>query len=130
VSVADGGFTWQHLEFTELGRKRLKEVNAFLDRLTAAEHPLAERARDELAERLAYLDGYGGTLSDTDLRRRFRVTMGADMYPLSFTITWFCLDRATDAYAFSMRGGLVWHGGPGDPLSVCLDPEVLWVIHT
>lgn len=119
-----------HLQFTDAGRRRLDEVKVFLDQLEAGGHPLASRAKSELVERLMFLDGFGGPVSETDTRRRFRVTLGSDLYPLSFTVTWESIDRETGDYRFSMNGGLVWHGGPGDSGSVCLEPEVLWGIHT
>lgn len=119
-----------NLKFTADGRKRLDDVLAFLDELDARGVPQATRARTELVERLLYLDGYGGTVSETDQRRRFEVTVGRDMYPLSFTITWKAFDKATGGYAYCMNGGLVWHGGPFDPGAVSLDSNVLWGIHT
>ena len=119
-----------NLKFTEEGRKRLDEVLAFLDEIEARGVPYAARSRTELVERLLYLDGYGGTVSETDPRRGFEVTIGRDMYPMSFTITWRAFDRATGGYSFCMNGGLVWHGGPGQQGSVCIDGTVLWGIHT
>lgn len=119
-----------HLELTDQGRKRLDEVLAFLDRLDAAGHALAVKARGEFTERLLYLDGFGGAVSETDARRRYQVTLGADMYELSFTVTWRQLKQESGAYTYSFNGGLIWHGGPGDPMVVCLVPDMLWGIHT
>lgn len=119
-----------HLQFTPQGRKRLDEVLTFLDALEARDAAFGYKARTELTERLMYLDGFGGTVSDEDSRRRFEVTLGWDMYPLCFAITWCAWNAKTEQYCASMRGGLVWQGGPVDSGSVCLDRELLWSIHT
>lgn len=116
---------WPHLLFTDAGRERLDEVQAFFDEL--ADHPLAGKARDELHERLDYLDSYGG--SDDDGRRRFQVTLGRDWAPLSFTVAWHALHRQSGAYQPAFHGALIWHGGSNDPLSVTLTP-CLWALHT
>lgn len=121
---------FQHLKVTDAGKRRIDEVLAFLDKLDAVDHPLAKRARTEFADRIAYLDGYGGEVSETDATRRFQVTLGVDFTPLCFTITWRSLDLTTGEYLFFMSGGLVWHGGPHDPFVVSLDATVLWGIHT
>lgn len=119
-----------HLKFTKQGRERLDEVLAFLDTLEARDAALGRKARTELTERLLYLDGFGGTVSQENPRRRFEVTLGWDIYPLCFAITWSAWNAKTEQYCASMRGGLVWQGGPGDSGSVCLDRELLWSIHT
>lgn len=76
-----------------------------------------------------YLDDYGGAVNDGDHRRRFRVTLGRDWAPLSFTVTWEALDPATGVYRLAFDGALIWHGGPNNPLCVSLTPQ-LWGIHT
>ncbi len=121
---------YPHLVFTDAGRERLDEVFAFLDRAEAERHPRAEQARADLERQLRYLNDFGGTISKTDTRRRFRITIGRDFALLSFTITWESYSRATDDYAFTMQGALIWHGGTNDPLSVCLDRDALWAVHT
>lgn len=118
-----------HLILTEAGRTRLDEVLVFLEALDTKGHALAAKARTQLTERLLYLDGYGGTVSETDPRRRFRVTLGRDLYPLSFTVTWHMLRPDSGEHVYSMNGGLLWHGH-GDPGAVCIEADLLWAIHT
>ena len=121
--------TWPNLEFTEAGAERLAEVLAFLDELERQEHPVAEQARSEFNERMSYLDGFGGPVSEEDARRRFRVTLGRDWAPLSFSLTWRRLVAASDEYVYAFNGGLIYHGGSNDPLAVTLTPCV-YGIHT
>jgi hypothetical protein len=121
--------TPEHLQFTAQGEERLAEVRAFLDSLDEHEHPLAEAARREFEEKLSYLDTFGGDVSDEDARRRFRVVLGRDFAPLSFTIAWYRLDPATGEHVYAFNGGLIYHGGSNDPLAVTLTP-CIFGIHT
>lgn len=120
----------QHLQFTDAGLRRLEEVLAFLSDLDASRDARALRAQREFEGRLAYLDEYGGTVSPTDARRRYLVTLGADWSPRCFTVSWRAIRPETGEYMFAMTGGLIWHGGPHDPMVVSLDPAMLWGIHT
>lgn len=109
--------------------ERVAEVLAFLDELERRQHPLAERARSEFTERMSYLDSFGGAVSEDDARRRFRVTLGRDWAPLSFSLTWRRLVAAPDEYVYAFNGGLIYHGRSIDPLAVSLTP-VLFGIHS
>lgn len=119
----------EHLQLTEGGKQRMQEVEDFLHDLANQAHPLADKARAEFEKRIAYLENYGGAVSEGDPRRRFRVVLGRDWSPMSFTISWYRLDMKTGEYVASFRGGLIWHGGANDPLCVTLTP-CLWGVHT
>jgi len=119
-----------NLVFTEPGISRLDDVMTFLQKLDEADHPLAKRAHDQFLDRLRYLNGYGGTVSDSDLRRRYRVALGWDGSPLCFSVTWSSLNLKTGDYVAVLWGGLIWHGGPNDPFVVNLDEGALWGVHT
>lgn len=120
---------WPNLCFTKAGEQRLFEVFGFLRGLRQAGHELAEEIRAEFYDRMAFLNDFGGTVSDQDDRRRFQITLGRDFAAMSLTITWEALDAKVDDYRFSFRGGLIWHGGSNDPLSVSVTPQ-WWGIHT
>ncbi len=119
----------QHVQFTDSGKERFQEVTSFLEELNDQSQPVARQAREELAKQLGYLDDYGGPVSDDDPRRRFKVVLGRDWSPLSFTIIWYRLDFQTGEYVYAFQGGLIWHGGANDPLCVSVTP-CLFGIHT
>ena len=120
---------WEHLKLTDAGQERMAEVESFIADLAKQQHPIAEMAREEFERRLAYLDDYGGPVSDDDHRRRFRVVLGRDWSPMSFSITWYRLVPATNEYVHAFNGGLIWHGGANDPLCISVTP-CLFGIHT
>ncbi len=120
---------WPHLHFTPGGLEQLALVQAFLDKLDSDRHEHAAACRAELLDRLYYLDHFGGEVSDADPRRCFRVHLGRDWAPLSFTLVWERLNRATGEYVYGWNGGLIYHGGNNDPLCVTLSPKI-WGIHT
>lgn len=120
---------FDRIRFTQQGEERFAEVQAFLDDLGHQGHELAAEVRSEFEKRLGYLDDFGGPVGDEDPRRRFLVTLGRDFAPLSFTVTWEQLDLRTGEYRFAFNGGLIWHGGGNDPLTVALTP-CFWGIHT
>ncbi len=115
---------WPNLEFTERGLTRLHEVLYFCDQTD--EHP---QVLAELLDRMKYLNDFGGSVSDIDARRKFRVQLGWDFAPLSFSLCWQRLDSSSDEYVYAFNGGLIWHGGSNDPLCISLTPQ-LWGIHT
>ena len=122
--------TWPDLSFTAQGLARYAEVLKFLRELEAEKHEFAAEIVQCFIERLDYLNGYGGSLSDEDPRPRFRVELGHDWAPLSFSLSWLRYDpKAPDSYAYAWCGGLTWHGGGNDPLTISLTPQ--WFgIHT
>jgi hypothetical protein len=87
-----------------------------------------------LANRLSYLENYGGKGEDgTD---RMRVRLIRDCAPMSF---YFLLEQKTadGAWGRVIEGGLLYHGshdgngsGAGPTFAVTLDPTVGWSIHT
>ncbi len=120
---------WPHLDFTDGGQNRFDEVVAFLDTLDAEDHPLHGEIAEDLVKKLDYLDAYGGSVSEADDRSWYRVQLGRDWAAHSFSLTWKRLDVVTGTYRYAFNGGLIWHGGPGDPLSVTVTPQ--WFgIHT
>lgn len=120
---------WPHLQFTDSGKDRFAEVVSFLHALETEKHPLGTEIRAEFISRLDYLDSFGGQVSDEDDRHRYRITLGRDWAQHSFSIIWEQLDTKTGTYDYAFQGGLIWHGGPGDPLCVTLTPQ--WFgIHT
>jgi len=121
--------TWSNLVFTEAGQGRLAEIVRFLQGLYDQGQPRAAEVEAEFRDRMQYLDEFGGQVSEQDPRRRFRVTLGRDWAPMSFTITWAQWTPSIEDYAFSMSGALIWHGGSNDPLCVSLTPQ-LWGIHS
>jgi len=119
--------TTRNLIITEAGQEQLAEVHAFLDKLDAAGSEHAAAIRQEFDQRLAYLDDFGGILEDGT--RFFRVILTRDWAPYSFSLTWERWNQATGAYEYAFNGGLIWHGGGNDPLTVTLTPQ-WWGIHT
>jgi hypothetical protein len=111
---------WPNLRFSESGLERLKEVE---------ETNLPAGQLVVFYEKLAYLDGYGGPVSDEDPRRRFRVHLHSDWAPLSFSLVWERLSRSTGEYVYGWNGGFIYHAGSNDPLCVSLTPQI-WGIHT
>lgn len=108
-----------YLTFSEEGRRRYDEVQKFLSELPEdGEHTAA--IREEFAQRIKYLREYGGD--------RFRVELHSDWAPLSFSIVWFVRTKDGE-WRFAFNGGLIWHGGSNDPLTVSLTPQ-WWGIHT
>jgi len=120
---------WPRLKFTDAALRRLDELMVFLDQLWEDRHPHAEDVEVALHAALERLDRYGGPISDEDPRRRFRITLGQDFAPLSFSLLWERLDLQTGTYTLCMQGGLIWHGGSNDPLAITCTPS--WFsIHT
>ncbi len=120
---------WPNITFDDTARVQLTNVRQFFDALDTQRHPKAAEIRAEFESRMDYLDGYGGTVSETDARRRFKVTLYGDWADLSFSVSWRYLDQKTGEYVSWMSGGFVWHGGQNDPLCVTLVPQ-WWGIHT
>ncbi len=108
-----------NLQFTKQGQARLEEVRAFLSALP--ETGQSGEIKKEFNQTLAYLNRYGGD--------RYKVSLHADRAPLSFALVWSRLNQETGEYEYSFRGGLIWHGGSNDPLTVSVSPQ-WWGIHT
>ena len=106
---------------TDAAKERLAEVRAFLDKLDASGSEHAAAIRKEFDQRLGYLDAFGGTREDG--RRLFRVTLGRDWAPYSFSILWEQWSEKSQSYEYAFNGGLIWHGGSNDPLTVTLTPQ-------
>ena len=119
--------TTTNLLFTAAGKERLAEIHAFLDKLNSSASEHAAAIQQEFFQRLAYLDDFGGTSDDGT--RPYRVTLGRDFADLSFTLVWERWNPSTETYEYAFNGGLIWHGGPNDPLTVSLTPQ-WWGIHT
>jgi len=119
--------TTSNIIITDAGQERLAEVRAFLDRLKASDSEQAAAIRNEFDQRLAYLDDFGGSTEDG--MRLFRVTLGRDWAPLSFSVLWERWSEKSRSYEYAFNGGLIWHGGTNDPLTVTLTPQ-WWGIHT
>lgn len=124
---------WPNLKFTEFGAERLKEVDAFLERLPET-HP----ARVQFKERMDYLNEYGGCVQgpcptcgqphEFKDRRRFKIHLGKDWAPYSFSLVWSRRNE-DGTFGYGWNGGLIWHGGENDPLTVNVSGD-LWGIHT
>jgi len=119
--------TTSNLIITDAGQEQLAEVRAFLDTLEAEGSEHAAAIHEEFSQRLGYLDAFGGSMDDGT--RLFRVTLGRDWAPLSFTILWEQWSEKSQNYEYAFNGGLIWHGGGNDPLTVTLTP-MWWGIHT
>jgi hypothetical protein len=119
---------WPHLIFNEAAVARLAEVQEFFVGLEKQRPDLAEEIINEFHARMEYLNNYGGVVSSTNRARRFRLTLGKDWADKSFSITWEGRD-AEGKYRYTCSGGLIWHGGPGDPLTVSVTPQ-FWGIHS
>ena len=87
-----------------------------------------------LANRLAYLEKYGG--KNEDGGDRMRVRLIRDCAPMSF---YFLIEQknAAGEWARVIEGGLLYHGahdgngsGAGPTFAVTLDPTVGWQLHT
>lgn len=112
---------WPNIQFTESGKAQFARVKEFFTKLDEAKHAKADEITKEFIARMDYLNEYGGQVSETDARRRFQITLSKDWADLSFNITWSLRD-AEGLYKFFCNGGLIWHGGPNDPLSISLTP--------
>lgn len=64
-----------------------------------------------------------------DLRPSYKVHIGKDSHPLSFSLTWHRLLLRTGEYVPSFYGGLICHASNADPFCVSLSSD-LWGIHT
>jgi len=102
---------WPNIEFTNGGLERLEEVASFLRELTNSCHPVHLEATEDFIRKMEFLDDYGGPVSRSDRRRRFRVRLGRGWSPYSFSVLWEQLDLQIDDYLFAFSGGLIWHGG-------------------
>lgn len=86
-----------------------------------------------LANRLKYLETYGG--KNDDGSDRMRVRLLPDGAPMSF---YFVIEQRTaDGWSHLFSGGLLFHGphdrhgsGAGSTFAVTLDPTSGWSIHT
>ena len=113
--------------FDNTAMQHLEDISEFIRNVSDIE--VRCNIIEELYERLEYLNGYGGSVSDDDARRRFKVWLFHDWADLSFGIVWESLNKETNTYRHSMQGGLIWHGGSNDPLTVSLTKQY-WGIHT
>jgi len=112
--------TYPHLEWTEQGIEKLREIEKNWDEMPVP-------ARDELHERLAYLDNYGGETEDGF--RPFTVQIGSDWAWMSFGLAWFANKRDGSRKPWCY-GGLIFHGGTNDPLTVVVGDTHWWGVHT
>jgi|TARA_Y100000310_G_scaffold40434_1_gene37974 hypothetical protein len=113
--------------FDDTAMQHLEDISEFIRNVSDIE--VRCKIIEELYERLEYLNGYGGAVSDDDARRRFKVWLFHDLADMSFGISWQKLNKETNTYSAYMGGGLIWHGGPNDPLTVPLVKQY-WGIHT
>ena len=113
--------------FDDTAMQHLEDISEFIKKVSDIE--VRCKIIEELYERLEYLNGYGGAVSDDDARRRFKVWLFHDLADMSFGISWQKLNKETNTYSAAMGGGLIWYGGPNDPLTVPLVKQY-WGIHT
>ena len=113
--------------FDDTAMQHLEDISEFIRGVSDIE--VRCKIIEELYGRLERLSGYGGTVSDEDNRKRYKVQLFHDWADLSFSIVWKYLDKETNTYSHSMQGGLIWHGGSNDPLAVSLTNQY-WGIHT
>jgi len=95
--------SWPGLTFTPQGLERLTEVSEFLDKLDEEGNEKANEVRAAFIEKMDYLNGYGGPVSDDDNRRRFLVDLSRDWAPLSFSLVWTRLNHETGEYKMVTR---------------------------
>jgi len=136
------GRRYPNLHFTESGYTRLAMTVGWLlgreDEETLAQY---------LDERLTYLNGYG---AEEGKAPRYRVSLGDDRMPGSFTLAWFNrtdkvegsrmemnIERwenneyKTVLYSYAWNGGLILHGGGNETFTVRVgDDSNPWGIHT
>lgn len=114
--------SWPDLEFTDTGAERLQEVKHFLleelPLMDGATPEVVEAIRKEFLERMDYLNGYGDD--------RYRVSLGRDWAPYSFSLAW--MRKVEGAYRFAFNGGLIFHGA-GETFTVSLTRQ-WWGVHT
>lgn len=65
----------------------------------------------------------------TDLRPNYQVRLSADWAPHSFGIDWYKINLESGDYRYTFSGGLVYHGGGNETLTVSLVSQT-WGIHT
>ena len=112
-------------------QKHFDEVVSFAKTVGLYEDP--GNKNSALANRLAYLEKYGG--KDEDGTDRVRVRLLRDPAPYSFT---FLIEQKSgDDWRPLFNGGLLFHGphdgsgsGAGPTFAVTLEPTVGWSIHT
>jgi hypothetical protein len=114
--------------FTEAGKERHEEVREFIAKLQEANPETAQSVKEDWEERFRYLDGFGGKTDDG--RDRFHVSLHRDWADLSFSVVWRKLNLQTGEYDYAFNGGLIWHGGPNDPMCVQIGTPTWWGIHT
>ena len=123
------------IHFNEPARERLQECLDFINSDGVCEHEKGQEVVDQFHERMAYLDGYGGTVGEfhgdgrEDDRRRFRVSLGRDFAPLSFSVVWEQLDPERGVYEYCFNGGFICHCCGAETFTVSLTPQY-WGIHT
>lgn len=119
---------WPNLRWQGNGHAQLMAVEGFLAQIEDPE--VARTLHDDFFGQLAYLNGYGGTVSEDDPRRRFIVELRRDFAPLSFLVLWWSLVHDTGERTVAMQGGLIYGGGPSDPRYVSLRINPRWSVHT
>ncbi len=89
---------------------------------------------EALANRLAYLESYGGKDKNGEDRSRVRLYKDAAPYSFGFIIQ---QKNAEGEWAYLFEGGLLFHGshdgngnGSAPTFAVSLTPCVGWAIHT
>lgn len=122
--------SWPNLTFDAGGLTTLANIANLLAN-TDGKHPKAKEIREEFVQRMDYLNGYGGPMSETDPRLRFKVYLGSASFldPYDFGVMWKRLNPVTGEYTFAMNGAMVCHGVPGVGKPVSLEPQ-WWGIHT
>jgi hypothetical protein len=131
---------YPNLSFSESGLTRLAMTVGWL-----LGHEDREALAEYLDERLRYLDEFGGKTEDGKFAR-FRVVLGDDRLPGSFTLAWHAkvsdpegtrrelnVEHGTETamYKYAWNGGLILHGGGNETFTVRLGSDNNpWGIHT
>jgi hypothetical protein len=119
--------TYKHLVISDSAKKVLDTVYSEL----LVKHPAAEEVKEALDAKLEYLNEYGGTVSDTDGRRRFKVTLYNDPgFPYCFSVRWERLETETEEYVPCFSGGLQCNAVRQAFGSVQVGEPQWWSIHT
>lgn len=118
---------WPNVHFYMRQKDQLlKRIQECLDH----EKTLPEGVDTTFSNRMTYLNEYGGDaeVNGRKMGRRYRITLGIDWAPMSFTVNWEARD-AEGKYNYAFCGGLVCHCSGTDPLAVSLTAQA-WGIHT
>lgn len=124
--------SWPTLVFDEGAQEVLRKIDEFF--IERESDPRLPAWRKSLEENLDYLAKYG---RDENGASRFQVRLGRDWAQFSFSLYWaIARDNQPTQHTGQdwfdkpgWPGGLIWHGGPNDPLTVSIKPD-WWQVHT